>query len=109
MNEATCSGLLFRSVYRLMLKAGRMGATARCKSFSSTINQQLGVIQQIYVINLDRQIGRWNQIERELQRVCDVSGTCLSKIAKRFSAIDARYYTEYPSDVELQTCYSLAD
>ncbi len=108
MNTTTYSGRLYRSVYRLLLAASRLGARVPCKTFS-TLDQQLRVIQQIYVINLDRQVGRWNQIQREIQQICDVSGTSLTTIAKRFSAVDARYYTECPRDAELQTCYSLED
>ena len=109
MNRATYSGLLFRLVYRLMLSTRWVGAKPMCKSFGSAGDQRLGVIQQIYVINLDRQVDRWNQIQRELQRIYSGSRTPLTEIAKRFSTVDARYYTESPSHVELQTYYSLAD
>jgi GR25 family glycosyltransferase involved in LPS biosynthesis len=73
------------------------------------MDQRRSVIQQIYVINLDRQVDRWNQIQRELQRIYSGSKTPLSEIAKRFSAVDARYYTDSPSHLDLQTYYSLAD
>lgn len=109
MNRATYSGLPFRLAHRLMLSTRWVGAKPVCKFFGSTVDQRLGVIQQIYVINLDKQVDRWNQIQRELQRIYDGSRTPLSEMAKRFSAVDARHITESPSHLDLQTYYSLAD
>ena len=109
MNRATYSGLPFRLVHRLMLSTRWVGAKPVCKFFGSTVDQRLGVIQQIYVINLDRQVDRWNQIQRELQRIYDGSRTPLSEMAIRFSAVDPRHNTELPSHLDLQTYYSLAD
>lgn len=109
MNHTTYPGLLSRLVHRLMLRMQRVGAKSVCESFGSTVEQPLGVIQQIYVINLDRQVDRWNQIQRELQRIYGDSKIPLSEMAKRFSAVDARYNTESPNDLALRTDYSLAD
>ena len=109
MNHVKYAGVLFRLAYRLMLSGRRMGAKPDCSSFGSKFDQSSGTIQQIYVINLDRQILRWNRMQRELHLVYDSSGTPLIKLTKRFSAIDAKYYTETPRESEIQTYYSLAD
>ncbi len=109
MNRTNNSGRFFHLIYRLMLRMRLIGAKTMCKSFSSPINQRRSIIQQIYVINLDRQVTRWNQIQRELQRIYSSPKTPLSEITKRFSAVDARYYTESPSHLDLNTNYSLAD
>lgn len=109
MNRVTYPGLLFRLLHRLMLNTRWIGAKPVCKSFGNTNDQCLNVIQQIYVINLDRQVDRWNQIQQELQKIYGGSKTPLSEMTKHFSAIDARYNIEFPYHLELQTCYSLAD
>lgn len=109
MNRATNPGLLFRLLHRLMLSTRWISAKPVCKSFGSMIDQRLDVIQQIYVINLDRQVDRWNQIQQELQKIYGGSRIPLSEMAKRFSAVDARYNTESPNHLDLQTYYSLAD
>jgi GR25 family glycosyltransferase involved in LPS biosynthesis len=109
MNEPTYSGILFRLVYRLVLGTGRVGAKRVCNSFSSTVDQRLDAIRRILVINLDRQTARWSRIQQELQKVFDSSTTPLARIARRFSAVDARDYIGSPSPEELQTRYSLAD
>jgi len=109
MNRTKHSRRLFRLIHRLMLSTRFVGFKSICKSFGSTANQNRSVIQQIYVVNLDRQAKRWNQIQRELQRIYTGSKAPISEITRRFSAIDARYYTEQPSRLDLQASYSLAD
>lgn len=80
-----------------------------CKSFGIVADQCPGTIQQVYVINLDRQVYRWKQIQRELRLVSDNTGRPLNEMTTRYSAIDAKYHTNFPSRSELNTCYSLAD
>ncbi|MGI9067185.1 MAG: family 16 glycosylhydrolase [Pyrinomonadaceae bacterium] len=109
MNGATYSGLLFRWVYRLMLSARWVGTKPICKSFGGKVDQRVGVVQHIYVINLDRQVDRWNHIQRELHRIYGSSRAPLTEIANRFSAVDARYFRGSPNHVDLQTSYSLSD
>ncbi|MDW7670355.1 MAG: family 16 glycosylhydrolase [Bacillota bacterium] len=109
MNRTMYPGLFFRLFYRMVLKTRWMGAKPVCKSFDNTHDQNHNVIQQIYVINLDRQINRWNKIQKELLRIYGGSKIPLRDITKRFSAIDARYNTELPNPLELQINYTLAD
>ncbi len=109
MNEATSSRLLARLVYRVMLGTRYLGAKPICESLGGTADQRLGVIQHICVINLDRQVDRWHQIQRELRSIYGRSGNPLTAIARRFSAVDARHYIGPPSHEELQPYYSLAD
>ncbi|WP_081493025.1 MULTISPECIES: family 16 glycosylhydrolase [Bradyrhizobium] len=67
-------------------------------------------ISQIYVINLDRQPGRWTDVLRELACILDASGTPLADRASRFSASDAQ---TPPDDLEgltdIDPHYSLGD
>lgn len=107
MNTATFSGLLARLLYRLMLGARHLGRKPTCECLGT--GEPLDAIQRIYVINLDRQGDRWRQMQRELQSVRDRSGRPLTAMTRRFSAVDARYFTGPPDSEELQPYYSLAD
>ena len=60
------------------------------------------------MINLDRQTGRWHQIQRELTRIRDVHGVPLADLTKRLSAVDARYLVD-PEPELVQPVYTLAD
>jgi GR25 family glycosyltransferase involved in LPS biosynthesis len=60
------------------------------------------------VINLDRETGRWHQIQRELTRIRDVHGVSLADLTKRLSAVDARYHVESAPEL-VQPSYTLAD
>lgn len=109
MNNFSYPGLLFRLSYRLALSARWIFIKPVCKSIGSTNNKPSEMIQQIYVINLDRQTFRWSQMRQELQQIYDVSGKPLIELTSRFSAIDAKDYTESPSESVIETFYSLAD
>lgn len=107
MNAATYSSLLARLLHRLMLGTRYLDGKPTCKSFGT--GESLDTLQRIYVINLDRQGDRWRQIQGELRSLRDRSGRPLVAMTRRFSAIDARYYTEPPNPKELNPYYSLAD
>lgn len=109
MNHFSYPGLLFRLAYRLSLSARWIATKPVCKSFGRTTDQASDAIEEIYVINLDRQAPRWNQMQRELHNIYDRSGTPLISLMKRFPAIDARDYVGSPSESVIETHYSLAD
>jgi GR25 family glycosyltransferase involved in LPS biosynthesis len=91
----------------MMLGARYLGT--RSTSESLGVDHEYAGIQRIYVINLDRQPDRWRLMSRELGRLTDRSGKPLNAIARRFSAIDARYREWQPSRDVIQPYYSLAD
>ena len=105
MNNAPLSAPLSKLLYRGLLATRRLRQMPRCNAFGCSGDD---VIQRIYVINLDRQDGRWRQIRRELASVRDTGSNRLTASARRFSAVDARYSIDQPDD-ELQHRYSLAD
>ena len=107
MNEQRYAGLLARVGFRAMLGARYLGTSSRSESLGT--DHEYEGIHRIYVINLDRQPDRWRLISRELGRLRDRSGTRLNAIARRFSAIDARYREGQPGRDEIQPYYSLAD
>jgi GR25 family glycosyltransferase involved in LPS biosynthesis len=105
MNDAKLSRPASKLLYRLMHGTRRLRPRPTCHGLGSDCD---AVVQRIYVINLDRQDGRWRQIRRELAGVRDTRGRRLTDIARRFSAVDARYWVDEPDD-EVQHEYSLAD
>jgi GR25 family glycosyltransferase involved in LPS biosynthesis len=107
MNDATYPGLISRWLYRMMLNTRYLGGKQVCQSFGTA--QETNTIQRIYVINLDRQRDRWLRMVQELNNLVEVSKTPLTAIARRFSAVDARYYKDVPDNKELLVYYSLAD
>ena len=109
MNDFSYPGLLFRLAYRLALSARWMATKPVCKSFGRTNDQSYERIQQIYVINLDRQALRWSQVQRELQQIYDGFGTPLVELTRRFPAIDAKDYAGSPSESVIETYYTLAE
>ena len=90
-----------------MLSARYLGANASSEAFGA--GEHADAIQRIYVINLDRESGRWRQMSRELGSLRDRSGRPLAAISRRFSAVDARSHKGLPSKELIQTHYSLAD
>jgi GR25 family glycosyltransferase involved in LPS biosynthesis len=69
----------------------------------------IDAIQRVYVINLDRKPDRWHQVSQELDRIKIRSGTTLSEISRRYSAIDARYLNDKIDEKMLIPYFSLAD
>ena len=109
MNRRKYLGPFSRLAYRLMLAYERLATKPKCKSFGKATDHSVHKIEKIYVINLDRQIQRWIQIQRELCFLIDHRSRPLIEITKRFPAIDAKYYTDTPSSSELNTTYTLGD
>jgi beta-glucanase (GH16 family)/GR25 family glycosyltransferase involved in LPS biosynthesis len=107
MNILSFSGFFDRLRYRLIQHSRLLDVRANVASFSATESDD--TIQRIYVINLDRKPDRWHQISRELGRFSERSGTPLSSITRRFSAIDARYLEGETDDKTLRPYYSLAE
>jgi GR25 family glycosyltransferase involved in LPS biosynthesis len=107
MNDTADLGLGRRLMYRTLLGTRHVRRRPACASIG--IDPSRETIARIYVINLDRQSDRWRQMRRELTAIDDLSGRPLSEVARRFSAVDARYHTEPPNSECVQTSYSLAD
>lgn len=66
-------------------------------------------LSRIYVINLDRRPDRWRRVRRELDRFRDRNDERLSALARRFSALDARYMEAIPDPAVLIPLFTLAD
>lgn len=109
MNRTNYTGPIYHWAHRLMLSTRCMGTNTVCRSFGSMTDQNQKVIEQIYVINLDRQVHRWHRIQRELGMLYDWSNSPLLNLTKRVSAVDARYSGESLDHAEVQHSYSLGD
>ncbi|MQB35021.1 family 16 glycosylhydrolase [Rhizobium rhizogenes] len=89
---------------RLILPRQTSKAFGRQRDFG---DQPIGTI---YVINLDREPGRWSRIKKELRRIKDVSGNDLLGLTERHNAVDARSFLQDPSkDSDVDPYYTLAD
>jgi GR25 family glycosyltransferase involved in LPS biosynthesis len=105
MNDAKFSNPFSKLFYRVLLGTRHVRFSPVCDALGSHCDE---AVQRIYVINLDRQDNRWRQMRRELASIRDLGGSPLTNIARRFSAVDARYCIDQPDD-EVQHEYSLAD
>lgn len=107
MNVSSLSGL--RPVLRARARywTRRFLARRRSTAFSSTGDHT--AIERIYIINLDRAQERWTTLNHELRWLRDREGHSLNKIARRYSAIDARYLDGPPPADHLKPTYTLAE
>ncbi len=110
MNLSTPLMAPTKVLYKLALKSRIFLPRQRCHTFGRAHANLQPTIERIYVINLDRQTKRWNEMHRELGRVLDSTGTKLSQLAVRYSAVDARNCEEPLWDNgEIVPAYTLRD
>lgn len=80
----------------------------RCNAFVQAAHQS--GIGPIFIINLDRQPGRWTDVLRELSCILDISGKPLSDRVVRYSACDAQSDTRQSLNcVDVEASYTLSD
>lgn len=105
MKDGRVTKSLGGAVYRAALAARHVRPRSTSRSFGVGSSARVG---RIYVINLDRETGRWHQIERELTRIRNAHGAPLAELTRRLSAVDARYHIE-PAPEPVRLGYTLAD
>lgn len=67
-------------------------------------------IRKIYVINLDREPGRWANVKQELRQIRDCTGSELLSLTTRHVAVDAKDFSIDPDkDGEVDPYYTLGD
>lgn len=86
MNLDRAASLLRKLVFRTTHALANMLPGQRIDAFGSGHNK----IEEILVINLDRQPNRWRRMQRELGRLRASDGSPLTLLSRRLSAIDAR-------------------
>ena len=110
MNQLKRSRSLLRLLHMLFLRCRFRLPPQRCRVFLGASDDLPSGIGSIFVINLDRQAGRWKDMGRGLDRVLDASGNPLSRRAIRFSACDGQVGPAQCRDEgDVDPYYTLAD
>ena len=110
MNQLKRSRSLLRLLHMLFLRCRFRLPPQRCRVFLGASDDLPSGIGSIFVINLDRQAGRWKDMARGLDRVLDASGNPLSRRAIRFSACDGQVGPAQCRDEgDVDPYYTLAD
>src|SRR5690348_1995943 len=102
MNLSRQSIAIVRYVFRFWLAFRRLMPKRKCNAFAARGTVNVPAIDLIYVINLDRESGRWSNMERELKHILDSSGDEIMRLTERHSAVDARHFSqEIVKDAEI--------
>jgi len=97
-------------VFRLCLTLRRLLPKRKCRTFGAQGAEKDPRIEKVYVINLDREPGRWSKMEQELRRILDSSGAELLNLTERHVAVDANVFSEEPPrDADIDPFYTLGD
>jgi len=96
--------------FRFWLTLRRLLPKRKCRTFSAQGAEKGPRIEKVYVINLDREPGRWSKMEQELRHILDASGTELLNLAERHVAVDANAFSEEPPrNADIDPFYTLGD
>ncbi|MBO1011532.1 MULTISPECIES: family 16 glycosylhydrolase [Acidovorax] len=110
MNLTRPPQVAFRQILRLVHGIRKMLPKQTSHSFGNRRIPHGQTIEKIYVINLDREPGRWLRIKQELRRIRDRLGNDLLDLTERYAAVDARDFLHNPSvDADVDPYYTLAD
>jgi GR25 family glycosyltransferase involved in LPS biosynthesis len=110
MNLASTWDIPSKWLFRIAMKCRRLLPKARSHAFGPSPTKAQPRIEQVYVINLDRQPDRWALMERELKHILDWSGVELWNLTERSTAVDANQFLQEPlEDVAVDPIYTLSD
>jgi len=110
MNKVTIPGSALRFMYRVALRAKKLLPKKKCIAFDQTDKESIhGCIENIYVINLDRQPQRWKQVLGEFSQVLDAKGRALSGYVRRISAVDALEFENVVVSEAVDRTYTLGE
>lgn len=107
MNRLTYSDFSKKLKYTFKFHFRKLDRKRKAHAFSKSKN--IKSISRIYVINLDRKPERWKEMCKELKRIVGDTGFNLLSIARRHSAVDARYLKSDIDNNSLIPYYSLYD
>ncbi len=97
-------------VFRFWLTLRRLLPRRKCQTFGVQGAEKGPRIEKVYVINLDREPGRWSKMEQELRHILDSSGAELLSLTERHVAVDANEFSqEPPKDADIDPFYTLGD
>lgn len=110
MNLSRPSIAVIGYFFRCWLNLRRILPSRKCKAFDSGGKKEAPVIEKIYVINLDREPGRWSKMKKELKRILDSSGAELFNLTNRHVATDGKNFSQEPvKNAEIDPFYTLED
>jgi GR25 family glycosyltransferase involved in LPS biosynthesis len=110
MNLARPSVEAGSHVFRFWLTLRRLLPKRKCRAFGVYGAEKGSKIEKVYVINLDREPGRWSKMEQELRHILDSSGDELLNLTERHVAVDATAFLEEPpKDTDIDPFYTLGD
>ncbi len=97
-------------VFRFWLTLRGLLPRRKCRAFGVQGAERGLGIEKVYVINLDREPGRWSNMEQELRHTLDSSGAELLSLTERVIAVDASAFSqEPPNGADIDPFYSLGD
>jgi len=96
--------------FRFWLALRRLLPRPKCRAFGVHRAEKGRGVEKIYVINLDREPGRWSRMEQELRHMLDSSGSGLLGRTERHAAVDANAFLQEPlKDADIDPEYTLGD
>lgn len=110
MNLAGRRSAAYRFIFKFWLRVRKLLPKQKADSFGSLATRNCPGIEKIYVINLDRERGRWSGMINELRHVLDSSGADIFGLTERYSAVDATAgEDQIPQSEDVDPTYSLRD
>ncbi|WP_426507876.1 family 16 glycosylhydrolase [Serratia proteamaculans] len=94
--------------YSFYLRARLFLPAQKSLTFSS-LDKDGSFISKVYVINLDREVVRWLDLNKEFNKILDKSNKKLTEQVVRFSAINAKEMSDDINGEEVFPYYTLAD
>lgn len=100
----------FKSLFGIAIKYRRLLPKKVSESFAFFNTDDSPKIERIYVINLDRQPARLNEMKRELNHLLGKSGIPLWNLTERHKAVDAMCFAEVSlENLDINPIYTLQD
>jgi len=100
----------FGQAFRFLLTLRSLLPRRKCRAFGVHEADKYPGVEKIYVINLDRERGRWSNVKQELRHILDSSGASLLSLTERYAAVDAKAFSrEPPKDADIDPVYTLGD
>lgn len=110
MNSSRSHLLVISYAFRFWLFIRAVFPRQKCQTFGIQDVKKRPRIDKIFVINLDREPGRWSKMKKELRRVLDSSGSEILDLTERHVAFDANEFIQEPTkDSEIDPFYTLRD
>ena len=110
MNLARPPLAAFSQAFRLSLSLRRFLPRRKCRTFGVRGAKKGPGVERIYVINLEREPGRWSKMEQELRHILGSSGSDLLSLTERHVAVDANAFSQAPpKDADIDPFYTLGD